>query len=420
MLTMLPPPWRSITGSTCLQARNTLLRFRSTWASHTSSLISTGPPGAEPPTLFTTTSMRPQRSRHAATICATPRASVTSQVCVATPGALSTVSRSAAASRSTANTFAPSSTKRTVVARPLPQPGPTEPAPLTSATLSLRRKAIQALRIVDQQALALGLARRHVGDEIHEIAVVWHFGEIRMRPVAAPESAIAELGDEFPCEGRCVWPGRALARNALGAAHLHPEVLRPHQIEERAELGAVDAFGRIDAAHVVDDHRDRRALERRRQLGDAATGYMDLQSPANLGEPRCHGEHRVDRIAGAQMLHIVEAHAAKAGAMQAFQFSERCGSGSQGDAAVVLWSRRDQIGGGGVVETVRRRLHDDAVLDAEVRVQREQRFLRRIAGRRVAALGREGESARRPEDMEMRIAGAARQREAGLSRLRLE
>src|SRR3954469_13534478 len=420
MLTMLPPPWRSITGSTCLQARNTLLRFRSTWASHTSSLISTGPPGAEPPTLFTTTSMRPQRSRHAATICATPRASVTSQVCVATPGALSTVSRSAAGSRSTANTFAPSSTKRTVVARPLPQPGPTEPAPLTSATLSLSRKAIEAPRIVDQQPLALGLARRHVGDEVHEIAVVGHFGEIGMRPVAAPEHAGAELGDEFARERGGVRPGRALARDALRAAHLDPEVLGPQEIEERAKFGAVHPFGRIDAAHVVDDHRHGRALERRRQVGNAAAGEMDLQMPAQLGQARRHGEDRVDRIAGAQVLHIVEARAAETLAVQALELRLAGVRANKGDAAVVLRPRRDQIGGGGVVEAVRRRLHDDAALDAEVRVQREECFLRRVAGRRIAALGCEREAARRPEDMEMRIAGAARQREARLSRLRLE
>src|SRR6476469_6242967 len=112
------------------------------------------------------------------------------------PGACSIVSRSAAASRSTANTFAPSSTKRAVVARPLPQPGPIEPAPVTIATLSLSRKAIEAPRIVDQQARALGLAPRHAGDEIGEIAVVRHFGEIGMRPVASPEHAIAELRDQ--------------------------------------------------------------------------------------------------------------------------------------------------------------------------------------------------------------------------------
>src|SRR5256885_12860941 len=99
------------------------------------------------------------------------------------PGALSTVSRSAFASRSTAKTLAPSSAKRTVVARPLPQPGPTDPAPLTIATLSLSREPIEALRIVDQEAPALRLGRGVFADQVDEVAVIGHYGEIRVRPV---------------------------------------------------------------------------------------------------------------------------------------------------------------------------------------------------------------------------------------------
>jgi hypothetical protein len=49
MLTMAPDCWRSMTGRTYLQARKAVFRFRSTCASHTSSLIETGSPAAEPP-----------------------------------------------------------------------------------------------------------------------------------------------------------------------------------------------------------------------------------------------------------------------------------------------------------------------------------------------------------------------------------
>src|SRR5664279_2963918 len=69
-LTIAPPPCASITGSTCLQVRNTLLRLESICASQTSSVISTGPPWAEPPTLLTSTSMRPNRLTQAATVAA--------------------------------------------------------------------------------------------------------------------------------------------------------------------------------------------------------------------------------------------------------------------------------------------------------------------------------------------------------------
>jgi hypothetical protein len=115
------------------------LRFWSICASHTSSAISTGPPGAEPPTLFTSTSTRPMRAISAATAAL----SVTSQACPskrppASP-TRSAVSRIASGARSTPITRAPSPAKATAVARPLPQPGPTEPAPVTSTTLSTKR-----------------------------------------------------------------------------------------------------------------------------------------------------------------------------------------------------------------------------------------------------------------------------------------
>ncbi|MNT50288.1 hypothetical protein D3C72_1872020 [compost metagenome] len=48
--------------------------------------------------------------------------------------ARASVSAMASALLSTANTFAPSCAKRTATARPLPQPGPTQPAPVTMAT----------------------------------------------------------------------------------------------------------------------------------------------------------------------------------------------------------------------------------------------------------------------------------------------
>jgi len=240
-----------------------------------------------------------------------------------------------------------------------------------------------------------------------------------MRPVAAPEHPVAELGDQLACERRRVAPRRALARDALGAAHLDKEVLRAHQIEQGAEIGAVEPFGRVDASHVVDHHWHGRALERPCELGDARAVGMDLQVPADLGEARRHRHHRLDRVARAQMLHIVETGAAEALGVKALQFGEGRGSRKQRDAAIVLRPCGDQIGGGGVVEAVRRRLHDYAAFDADACVHREERFLRRFAGR-IGAIGGEGKALFRAPDMEVRVGRAARQREARFSRLRLE
>src|SRR5262245_4900360 len=157
---------------------------------------------------------------------------VTSHRCVAiAPPAFftpSTVSRRRSASRSTAKIFAPSSAKRTAVARPLPQPGPTEPAPVTIATLPSRRrvttcsfpKTVEAERVVDEQRLALFLGRRDLREQVDEHAVVRDRGEVGVRPVAAPEAAVAEFRDERPREGPRIRPRRGFSRDALRAAHL--------------------------------------------------------------------------------------------------------------------------------------------------------------------------------------------------------
>src|ERR1051326_3218126 len=55
------------------------------------------------------------------------------------PLMMAAVSSAAARFTSAQNTLAPSRAKVTAVALPLPQPGPIEPAPATSATLFLRR-----------------------------------------------------------------------------------------------------------------------------------------------------------------------------------------------------------------------------------------------------------------------------------------
>jgi len=57
--------------------------------------------------------------------------------------ARATVSVIASAFLSTAKTFAPSRANSTAAARPLPQPGPTQPAPVMSATFPSTRPAIR-------------------------------------------------------------------------------------------------------------------------------------------------------------------------------------------------------------------------------------------------------------------------------------
>src|SRR5882672_1343767 len=264
-------------------------------------------------------------------MAATSSARVTSHRCVAiAPPAFftpSTVSRSRSASRSTAKIFAPSSAKRTAVARPLPQPGPTEPAPVTIATLFARRpviawsfpEAVEAEGIVHQERRAFRLRRRNLGEQVHQHAVVRDRGEVGVGPVAAPEAALAELGDERPREGARVGPGRGLPRDTLRAAHLDAEPRIAHEAEEAAERALVDAERGVDTPHVVDHHRHRGALELGCELLDERTLEVHLQVPAELRQARRERDRVVDRGPLAEVAHEVEAHAAEALPVEALE-----------------------------------------------------------------------------------------------------
>ncbi len=142
MLTIAPLPCSTMIGSTYLQPRKAVFRLKSIWRSQTSSVIETGSPGAEPPTLLTRMSIRLKRSTQACTISRTSAAMVMSQRCVAhvPPSAsmIERVSATASSLMSSRKTAAPWRASRTAVALPLPQiwlpAGPTDPAPATIAT----------------------------------------------------------------------------------------------------------------------------------------------------------------------------------------------------------------------------------------------------------------------------------------------
>src|ERR1044071_6912094 len=150
------------------------------------------------------------------------------------------------------------------MARPLPQPGPTEPAPVTIATLPLSLEPIEPSGVVDQQGLALLLAWRDLGEVVDHHAVVRDLLQIRMRPVGAPERLLGKLLDERARERNRILPRWRLPRDSLAAAHLHPAMLALQQLHQVMERLLIQPLRSIDSPDVIDHDRHRRALQRRR------------------------------------------------------------------------------------------------------------------------------------------------------------
>src|SRR6266540_6424085 len=130
-------------------------------------------------------------------------------------------------------------------------------APISIAARGLRgarssSESVEAPGIIDEKRLALLLRRRDSGEQIDEHAVIRDRRKVRVRPVAAPERAIGKFRDELARKWNRVLPGGSLARNALRAAHLHPEALVAHEIEQAPESGLTEPERGVHAPHVID------------------------------------------------------------------------------------------------------------------------------------------------------------------------
>src|SRR6185312_15014256 len=126
-------------------------------------------------------------------------------------------------------------------------------------------------------------------------------------------------------------------------------------------------------------------------LRDEFSLHVDLQMPADRGETPAEGDDVLDRRRLLQMPHVMEARTAESGGIERLQVGVRDGGWHQRDATIAAAFGRERFSGGAVVEAVRGGVHDNAALEAEEIVQREQGLLRRIR-RRGRAAGLVGEA----------------------------
>src|SRR5262249_13877890 len=192
-----------------------------------------------------------------------------------------TVSSAAAPLRSTQNTCAPSRAKVTAVALPLPQPGPIEPAPTTTAVLPFSRFiAFSTL---------LSLARAH-GRDVDADRMAENF---RQRPAFAARA-------QPPCPGGAGIAERHLAHGRARGLPAKPP-LHKSRLRRRLHAGArsLDAgfgefeAGRRDAPILLPFDLLDRMGPRQREGGDgkhlhgAGGGQAQAQAGATVLRERC-------------------------------------------------------------------------------------------------------------------------------------
>src|SRR3546814_3788833 len=101
--------------------------------------------------------------------------------------------------------------------------------------------------------------------QVDQRAVVRHvLGDVGVRPVCSPQHAVGKALDQQTPIARRVVERRALARDALRSADLHPEARVLHELEQETEGLLLDPGAGVDAPHVIDDPGQGKLAQERR------------------------------------------------------------------------------------------------------------------------------------------------------------
>ena len=244
-----------------------------------------------------------------------------------------------------------------------------------------------------------------------------------MGPVGSPEHAVGEGFDHAARERHDVTVrgalvaerGRPVHGQALGAAHLRPDVLvLAHEAQEQLELRPVDRLCDVGPAHVIDHDDRRQGGEEVPQLGQVARLEVDDDVPAEGLDAQRDLRQLVPGREVDEAPDEVEADGAHAGLVQVAQLTIGDAAADGRDAARAAAAGAARVGHRAVVGAVAGGLHDDVAREAQVIAQREQLRLARVAGR-VLPLGREGKLRPGTEHVAMRVHGAGRRQEPRLA-----
>src|SRR4029077_19853008 len=107
--------------------------------------------------------------------------------------------------------------------------------------MAWRGEAVKTFWIVDEHRLPHSFVRRDLGEDIDQHAVIGNWSlMVRMRPIRAPDAAVAGLRDQLASRRHPIRVGGALPRNAICAADFYPHVPVVDQREQCAECRLIE------------------------------------------------------------------------------------------------------------------------------------------------------------------------------------
>src|SRR5688572_10571719 len=141
---------------------------------------------------------------------------------------------------------------------------------------------VELRRVVDEYLLAGRVVLDHLGEQVHQLAVVGHPLHVGVREVGALQDPVGRRLDQRLRERYCVEERLAGRGDALGPADLYPGPrIVLHELEELAEARLLHPEASLDPPHVIDDERDRELAQELAHLRDAVTVEVQLEVPAH-------------------------------------------------------------------------------------------------------------------------------------------
>ena len=219
-------------------------------------------------------------------------------------------------------------------------------------------KPVKLRRVLDQDAVARGVVRRPLAQQVEQHRVVGLFVLGRMRPVAAPHHALGRGRDIRPRHLAGVRIGRRPAEK-IRAGKLHPGAAAVEHPADDAEGRMVQSLRRRQAAEMIEHDRARQTQQQILGGDDLVGAQMNLHMPAErLHAPRQRLDH-VHRRGRGLRIELRETDAAHAAVRHALELGVGDGRMHHRDAARGRAKLRDGVERHLVVGEIGGRRHHD-------------------------------------------------------------
>src|SRR5882757_8323870 len=208
-----------------------------------------------------------------------------------------------------------------------------------------------------------------------------------MWPVGTPENPVGGCSNQRLCERYCISKRRTVAGDSFRAGNLDPATGRSaRQVDQLSERFLLQAGLCRHPAHVINDERHWQVAQQIVITNEINRVKVQINVPTQGFDAGNHALELIHVRHAAQVLHEVEAHAAKARLVEIFEHSIGERIVGVGYASITATALSDGVDDDGIVSSVTARVHEHGSFQAQNRLQFLEPGERRV-GWRIRTIG---------------------------------